>query len=89
LDARAHVYASVARAHGGFISAHPDLEVEVVTVGADEREPAFGCFAFNKSDDAFREAIDDALLAYLGSGEHRTMMKRYGFSDAEIDLIAR
>jgi polar amino acid transport system substrate-binding protein len=62
---------------------------EVVTVGADEREPAFGCFAFNKSDDAFREAIDDALLAYLGSGEHRAMMKKFGFADAEIDLIAR
>jgi polar amino acid transport system substrate-binding protein len=89
LDGRAHAYASVARAHSGFIAARPDLEVEVVAVGAHEKEPAFGSFAFSKSDEGFRQAIDDALLAYLGSDEHRAMMKRFGFADAEIELIAR
>lgn len=87
-DGRAHAYASVARAHSGFIEAHPDLEVEVVAVGKDEKEPAFGSFGFNKLDEAFRQAIDDALLAHLGSDEHRSMMKKFGFVDAEIDLIA-
>jgi hypothetical protein len=43
---------------------------------------------FGKSDAAFMRAIDDALAAYLGSREHRSMMSRFGFSEAEIDLIA-
>jgi polar amino acid transport system substrate-binding protein len=86
LDGRSHAYASVAMAHSDFIDAHPYLEV--VSVGADEKEPAFGSFAFKKSDEDFRQAVDDALLAYLGSDEHRAMMKRFGFVDAQIDLIA-
>jgi polar amino acid transport system substrate-binding protein len=88
LDGRAAAYASVARAHGGFIEQGDDLPLEVVTLGAEEREPAVGCFGFSKSDDGFMRAIDDALAAYLGSREHRSMMSRFGFSEAEIELIA-
>lgn len=55
----------------------------------NEKEPAFGSFAFRKSDEAFRRAIDEALLVYVGSAEHRAMMKKFGFSDAEINLVAR
>jgi polar amino acid transport system substrate-binding protein len=88
VEGRADAYASVARAHGGFIERHPDMNLEVVAIGADEKEPAFGSFAFGKSDDAFRRAVDDALLAYLGTGEHRAMMKKFGFDDAEIDLVS-
>jgi polar amino acid transport system substrate-binding protein len=88
VEGRADAYASVARAHSGFIERHPDLQLAVVAIGADEKEPAFGSFAFGKSDDAFRRAIDDALLTYLGSGEHRAMMRAFGFDDAEIDLVA-
>ena len=87
-DGRVHAYASVARAHSGFIERHPDMQLSVVAVGPDEKEPAFGSFAFGKSEDAFRGAIDDALLAYLGSGEHRAMMREFGFDDAEVDLVA-
>ncbi len=47
-----------------------------------------GCFGFGKLDDGFRRAVDDALTAYLGSSEHRSMMDKFGFTDAEIDLIA-
>lgn len=54
----------------------------------NEKEPAFGSFAFRKSDEAFRQAIDEALLVYLGSAEHRAMLKKFGFSDAEVDLVA-
>jgi|LNFM01.1.fsa_nt_gb polar amino acid transport system substrate-binding protein len=87
-DGKAHAYASVARAHNAFIERTPDIQLEVVAVGPDEKEPAFGSFAFGKSDNAFRQAIDDALLVYLGSSEHRAMMKKFGFSDAEVDLVA-
>ncbi len=89
VDGRAHAYASVARAHSGFIERNPDAKLEVIAVGADEKVPAFGSFAFSKSDDGLREAIDDGLLDYLGSEEHRTMMKTFGFTDTEIDPIAR
>jgi len=88
LDGRAHAYASVARAHGGFIEQSDEPPLEVVMVEADEKDPAVGCFGFGKLDDDFRRAVDDALTAYLGSSEHRSMMDRFGFTDAEIDLIA-
>ncbi|GLS17905.1 ectoine/hydroxyectoine ABC transporter substrate-binding protein EhuB [Labrys miyagiensis] len=88
LNGRAQAYASVARAHGGFIDGAGALDLEVVTIGAAEKEPAFGAFAFNLDDDAFRQAVDEALGAYLGSLQHRAMMKGYGFSDADIDLVA-
>ena len=88
VDGRAHAYASVARAHSGFIERNPDAKLEAIAIGADEKVPAFGSFAFRKSDDGLREAIDDALLGYLGSREHRTMMKTFGFADTEIDPIA-
>jgi polar amino acid transport system substrate-binding protein len=87
-EGRAHAYASVARAHSGFVERHPDARLEVVAIGADEKEPAFGSFAFRKSDDAFKAEVDDALLGYLGSSEHRSMMRTFGFADVEIDLIA-
>lgn len=86
---RAHAYASVARARGGFIERHPEAPVEVVAIESTEKMPAFGSFAFGTSDDTFRRAVDDALAAYLGSGEHRTMMKGFGFCDAEIDLVVK
>ncbi len=88
VDRRAHAYASVARAHSGFMEQHPELPLNVVAVDAKEKEPAFGSFGFAKSDEAFRQAIDNALLTYIGSNEHRSMMRKFGFVDAEIDLIA-
>ncbi len=88
LDGRAHAYASVARAHTGFIARHPELPLEVVAVGPDEKAPAFGSFAFARADEALRQGVDAALLAWLGSAEHRAMMMTFGFSEAEIDLVA-
>jgi polar amino acid transport system substrate-binding protein len=88
LDCRAQAYASVARAHTGFLekSTHPELEA--VAVPVREAQPALGAFAFRKSDDALRETIDAALHSYLGSPHHRAMMKEFGFSDGEFDLTA-
>ncbi|MFM9844835.1 MAG: transporter substrate-binding domain-containing protein [Dongiaceae bacterium] len=81
-------YASVARAHFAFCAQHPELDLEVLRINAAEKEPAFGCFAFAKHDDAFRHDFDQALKEYLGSKAHRAMMARFGFGDEEIDLIA-
>lgn len=88
LDGRAHAYASVARAHSGFLESEEGQGLEAVTVEANEKELAFGAFAFNKSDTELLQAIDDALAAYLGSHDHRAMMKRFGFSDVEINPVA-
>lgn len=86
-DGRAGTYASVARAHSGFVNRNPDLPLEVVTIPLSEKLPAFGSFAFAKDDDAFRLAVDDVLVRYLGSTAHREMMSAYGFSAPEIDLL--
>ena len=81
-------YASVARAHSGFIERNPDLDLELIVVPEAEKKPAFGSFAFGKSDDDFRKDVDRVLGDYLGSSDHRSMMSRYGFSDEEIDLLS-
>ena len=88
LEGRADAYASVARAHCSFIEHGDARELTVVTVGAEEKEPAFGSFAFNKSDREFRQAIDAALLGYLGSSEHRSLMESFGFTEAEVEPVA-
>ncbi|MEM7214408.1 MAG: transporter substrate-binding domain-containing protein [Pseudomonadota bacterium] len=85
----ADCYASVGRAHTGFLEQNRDFDGETIIVPAEEKEPAFGCFAFNRTDDALRTSVDEVLDNYLGGSEHRTMMKRYGFEDREIDLLVQ
>jgi len=80
-------YGSVARAHSGFIEHNPGWGLEMIVVPEAEKKPAFGSFAFAKSDDDFRKDVDRVLRDYLGSSAHRSMMSRYGFSDEEIDLL--
>ncbi len=80
-------YASVARAHSGFIERNPDWGLDLTVVPEAEKKPAFGSFAFAKSDDDFRSDIDRVLGGYLGTSAHRCMMFRYGFSGDEIDLL--
>jgi len=83
----ADAYASVGRAHMGFIERHPELDLECVAVPAHEKPPAFGSFAFGKSDAEFRASVDAVLNAYIGSDQHRAMMATFGFGDVEIDLV--
>lgn len=87
LDGRVDAYASVGRAHSGYLNQNASLALEVVEVPTSEKEPAFGCFAFNKEDNDFRELINSALLSYLGSTHHRAMMQTFGFSNKDIDLL--
>ncbi|HVR66569.1 MAG TPA: hypothetical protein VMT98_08000 [Verrucomicrobiae bacterium] len=81
------IYDSVARAHLAFSAQRPELNLAVARVSAAEKEPAFGCFAFAKHDDAFRHAYDRALVEYPRSKAHRAVSARFGFRDDEIDLI--
>lgn len=86
-NGRADAYASVARAHTGFLDRNPDYACDVVSVPADEKQPAFGCFAFALEDTGFRHAVDEVLEEFLGSPDHRSIMTRHGFTDPEVDLV--
>ena len=88
LSGYAAAYASVARAHSGFIEQGNDPPLEVVTVAAEKKGLAIGCFGFRKADIVFKQMIDEALMLYIGSYEHRSMMKSFGFTDIEIDRVA-
>ncbi|NNJ73723.1 MAG: transporter substrate-binding domain-containing protein [Anderseniella sp.] len=87
-DGKADAYASVARAHTGFLEQYRDLDMEVIVVPDSEKQPAFGSFAFSKQDNELRQQVDAVLADYLGSPEHRRMMAGFGFSDVEIDFVA-
>lgn len=84
---KADAYASVARAHIGYLALHPDLDLDVVTVPATEKPPAKGAFGFALGYSTLRESVDDVLTRFIGTPHHRTMMHRFGFTDAEIDLL--
>jgi len=86
-DGQADAYASVGRAHSGFIELHQDWNVELVMVPAVEKPPAFGSFAFALCDTKFRDEVDEVLSIYLGGRAHRHMAGGFGFSDSEIDLV--
>jgi polar amino acid transport system substrate-binding protein len=45
----------------------------------------FGAFSFAKSNQAFVARFNATLASYLGGTEHRAMMARHGFTEAEID----
>ena len=86
-DGEVDAYASVGRAHGGFIEQNPDWGLEFVLVPTDEKPPAFGSFAVNPEDTDLLDDIDKVLEGFLGSDEHREMVAAFGFSQSEIDLV--
>ena len=83
----ADAYASVARAHIGHLALHPDQDLDVVTVPTAEKPAARGAFGFAHADAGLCRAVDDILTAFIGTPKHRAMMHRFGFTDAEIDLL--
>ncbi|MEM7425216.1 MAG: transporter substrate-binding domain-containing protein [Pseudomonadota bacterium] len=83
----ADAYASVARAHTGFLAQNPSWPLAVVEVPRAEKPPAFGAFALALDGAALCAEVDDVLERYLGSSSHREMARRYGFTDDEIDLV--
>ena len=84
---RADAYASVGRAHTGYIELNPDIKLENIPVPASEKQPAFGCFAMARSDNAFRQTVNEILDDYTGSPQHRALMTGFGFAASEIDLL--
>ena len=86
-DGLADAYASVGRAHMGFIEQNADWEIESVEVPHSEKPPAFGSFAFARSDAKLKDQVDEVLTAFLGTEAHRHIVGRYGFADSEVDLV--
>ena len=87
-DGTVDAYASVGRAHSGFIERNNEMELELILVPGSEKKPAFGSFGFAIGNINLRTKVDEVLSRYLGSSEHRVMMATFGFSDAEVDTVA-
>lgn len=83
----ADAYASVAKAHSGFMAQNPGLNLAEVLVATDERRPAFGCFAFSLNDEHLRNKVDGVLNNFLGSKTHRDMVATFNISETEVDLL--
>lgn len=86
-DGRADAYASVAMAHRGFLRASPDSALVVVDFGAEGGAVAEGAYSFATSNGDLRRAFDSALRRFLGSPEHRAIIQRYGFTDADVERV--
>ena len=86
-DGRSDAYASVAMAHRGFLRAAPDAGLAVVDFGVEGGAAAEGAYSFAKSNADLRRAFDDALQRFLGSPEHRATMRRYHFTDSDVERV--
>ncbi len=84
----AHAYASVGRAHSGFVAQNPEWGLELVLVPDSEKPPAFGSFAFGLNDTDLLNDVNAVLAQFLGTDAHRTMLASFGFSAAEVDMVA-
>lgn len=87
VSGRVDAYASVARAHAGFLAQHPELQLDVVIVPTSEKSPARGSFGFSLDASEFCRSVDAILEHFIGTPEHRAMMAGFGFDNAEIDLL--
>lgn len=87
LDGTVSAFASVARAHQGFLQTSSVDGLAVVSVPLHERPPAFGCFAFALSANDLRNRVDQVLNTFIGDAEHRQLMKAFGFANADVDRV--
>ncbi|MEJ6395544.1 transporter substrate-binding domain-containing protein [Gymnodinialimonas sp. 2305UL16-5] len=87
-DGTVSAFASVVRAHQGFLQANDAAGgLTVVDVPLRERAPAFGCFAFARGAADLRGRVDHILNKFIGGFEHRRLMKSFGFGDTDVDRI--
>ena len=59
----------------------------MVDFGAEGGAVAAGAYSLAKSSADLKRAFDGVLQTFLGSPEHRAIMRRYGFSDADIERV--
>lgn len=85
-------YPSVAAAHRGYLHQRPDPDLVTIDLlasapGGDGRTSAVGAYSFAHKNHGLRVAWDRVLASFLGSTQHRAIMRGYGFTDAEIDRV--
>jgi polar amino acid transport system substrate-binding protein len=62
--------------------------LEAVAHAADSAQKApVGAFSFSKQNHDLLRAVNEQLLLYLGSPDHRSRMAKYGIAAAEIDDV--
>lgn len=86
-DGMVSAFASVARAHEGFLRTSGAQGLAVLIVPPHEKVPAFGCFTFARGAAELRASVDRVLNKLIGSTEHRQMAKAFGFTDADVDRV--
>jgi len=52
-----------------------------------KKDVGYGAFSFRLEDKAFRDAFNQALVAFIGTPEHVALVRPFGFSDEEIKPI--
>jgi polar amino acid transport system substrate-binding protein len=65
----------------------PTWTLQVASIPHEEKKPAFGSFAFSKIGRHIPAGSCTTLQEYIGSGEHRLMMKGFGFDEADIVAV--
>ncbi|MEO1288807.1 MAG: transporter substrate-binding domain-containing protein [Chloroflexota bacterium] len=92
LNEQVDVYIATAMGHRAFIESMGYKQLNVVELiasdGNSTTSTSLGGYSFSKSDTKLIEAFNQALTNYIGSQQHRVLMRSYGFSDSEIDYIA-
>ncbi len=81
-DGRVSAFASVCRAHQGFLQQSGVGTLDVIEVPPTEKAPDFGCFAFARRASDLRSRVNQILDRFIGAPAHRRLMHGFGFSDA-------
>lgn len=89
-DGSVDAYLTVEMAHRAYLARRggDNLLVIPVAPGGHDAVP-LGAFGFPKQQEGFRDAVNSELAGFLGSGEHRALMSRYGFQDCDVDRPSR
>lgn len=81
-------YASVAKAHEGYLERYNKPNLRALTIMPEEIPPSFGCFGFSLESNDLRVAFDQVLQRFLCSKEHMVMTQKYGFTQADIQRLS-
>lgn len=63
------------------VNQHPQWPLEVRVIG--DAPPGLPAFVFRMEDEGLRDAIDRALLDFLGTEAHRELVQGFGFTSEE------
>lgn len=86
-DGQVTAFASVCRAHEGFLQNSKVRGLSKVEVPPCEKPAGFGCFGFARTATRLKDHVDHVLNPFVGGSEHRHLMRAYGFSDDDVDRL--